>query len=125
MEARVCLARSRGVVGQVSRRRVARLMRLAGLRAKAVRGYRAKVNVHHFYDRVPNRLRARRVTGPNQVWVGDITYLAVAQRRWYLAIVLDQYSRRVLAWTLTPRRDARVTSAVLTAAAPARDGSAR
>lgn len=104
----------------VSRRRVARLMRLAGLRAKAVRGYRAKVNVHRFYDRLPNRLRGLRATRPNQVWVGDITYLAVVRRWWYLAVVLDLYSRRVLAWTLTPRRDARVTRAVLRAAARGR-----
>jgi putative transposase len=104
----------------VSRRRVARLMRWAGLRAKAVRGYRAKVGTHRFYDRVPNRLRGVLVTGPNQVWVGDITYLAVGRRWWYLAVVLDQYSRRVLAWTLTLRRDARVTTAVLTAAARGR-----
>ena len=104
----------------VSRRRVARLMRTAGLRAKAVRGYRAKVGTHRFYDRQPNRLRALRVSRPNQVWVGDITYLAVAGRWWYLAVVLDQYSRRVLAWRLTPRRDATVTCAVLRAAARAR-----
>ena len=104
----------------VSRRRVARLMRQTGLRAKAVRGYRAKVNVHRFYDRLPNRLRSLAVTRPNQVWVGDITYLAVARRWWYLTVVLDQYSRRVLAWTLTPRRDARVTCAVLMAAARGR-----
>jgi transposase InsO family protein len=105
---------------RVSRRRVARLMRLAGLRAKAVCGYRAKVGTHRFYDAIPNRLRGVPVTQPNRVWVGDITYLAVGQRWWYLAVVLDQYSRRVLAWTLTRRRDARVTSAVLTAAARAR-----
>ena len=108
----------------VSRRRVARLMRQTGLRAKAVRGYRAKVNVHRFYDRLPNRLRALRVTQPNQVWVGDITYLAVARRWWYLAVVLDQYSRRVLAWTVTPRRDARVTCAVLRAATRGRPARA-
>lgn len=53
-------------------------MRAAGLRAKAVQGYRAKVNVHHLYARHPNRLWTTRVTGPNQVWVGDITYLAVS-----------------------------------------------
>jgi putative transposase len=104
----------------VSRRRVARLMRLAGLRARAVRGYRAKVGTHRFYDAIPNRLRVGSVTQPNQVWVGDITYLAVGRQWWYLAVVLDQYSRRVLAWTLTPRRDACVTCAVLTAAARAR-----
>ncbi len=104
----------------VSRRRVARLMRLAGLRAKAVRGYRAKVGTHRFYDAIPNRLFRIQATRPNQAWVGDITYLAVNRRWWYLAVVLDQYSRRVLAWTLTRRRDARVTRAVLIAAARAR-----
>lgn len=108
----------------VSRRRVARLMRWAGQRAKAVRGYRAKVGTHRFYDRLPNRLRGVHVTKPNQVWLGDITYIAIARQWWYLAVVLDQYSRRVLAWTLTPRRDARVTRAVLQAAARTRRGRA-
>jgi transposase InsO family protein len=104
----------------VSRRRVARLMRQAGLRAKAVRGYRAKATIHRRYARHPNRLWTTAVTGPNQVWVGDITYLRV-ERSWrYLAVVMDQYSRRVLAWALTRRRTARVTCAVLTRAAQQR-----
>ncbi len=101
----------------VSRRRVARLMRAAGLRAKAVRGYRAKVKVHQLYARHPNRLWATHVEKPNQVWVGDITYFKVAGCWWYLAIVMDQYSRRILAWTLTRRRTAAVTCAVLAQAA--------
>jgi putative transposase len=100
----------------VSRRRVARLMRGAGLRAKAVRGYRAKVGTHRFYGQHPNRLHTTCATAPDQIWVGDITYLAVAGQWRYLAVVMDQYSRRVLAWTLSRRRDARVTRAVLTAA---------
>jgi putative transposase len=101
----------------VSRRRVARLMRQAGLYAKAVRGYRAKAAIHRLYAKHPNRLWTTAVTRPNQVWVGDITYLRV-ERSWrYLAVVMDQYSRRVLAWTLTRSRTARVTCAVLTRAA--------
>ncbi len=79
-------------------------MRAAGLRAKAVCGYRAKAKIHHLYARHPNRLVGLRVDRPNQVWVGDITYLRVGRSWRYLAIVLDQYSRRVLAWTLTRRR---------------------
>ena len=100
----------------VSRRRVARLMRSAGLRAKAVRGYRATVGTHRFYEQHPNRLRRMHATAPNQIWVGDITYLAVKGQWRYLAVVMDQYSRHVLAWTLGRRRDARVTRTVLTAA---------
>gem|GEM_PF-3010245 len=83
----------------VSRRRVARLMRAAGLRAKAVCGYRAKRNIHHQYARHPNRLWTTTVTAPNQVWVGDITYLKVGHTWRYLAIVMDQHTRRILAWS--------------------------
>jgi putative transposase len=100
----------------ISRRRVARLMRTAGLRAKAVCGYRAKAGTHRFYRQHPNRVGRRRATGLNQIWVGDITFLPVAGQWRYLAVVMDQYSRRVLAWTLQRRRDARVTRAVLNAA---------
>lgn len=101
----------------ISRRRVARLMREAELRAKAVCGYRAKRNIHHQYARHPNRLWTTTVTRPNQVWVGDITYLKVGQTWRYLAIVMDQHSRRILAWSLTPHRTAAVTCAVLVRAA--------
>jgi transposase InsO family protein len=104
----------------VSRRRVAHLMRVAGLRAKAVQGYRAKVNIHQLYARHPNRLWTTDVTGPNQVWVGDITFLKVGSSWRYLAIVMDQYTRRILAWSLTRRRTAAVTSAVLALAATRR-----
>ena len=92
-------------------------MRAAGLRARAVHGYRAKAHIHHLYARHPNRLWDVRATAPNQVWVGDITYLQVASRWCYLAIVMDQYSRRILAWSLTRRRTAAVTGAVLAQAA--------
>jgi putative transposase len=108
------LLRSTGWI--VSRHRVARLMREAGLVAKAVRGYRAKARIHRRYAQHPNRLWTTTVNRPNQVWVGDSTYLRVAQRWRYLAVVMDQYSRRVLAWMLTSRRTARVTCAVLTRA---------
>jgi transposase InsO family protein len=88
-------------------------MRAAGLRAKAVRGYRAKVNVHHQYARHPNLLWTTRVDKSNQVWVGDITYLTVGGTWRYLAIVMDLFSRRILAWSSTRRRTAAVTCAVL------------
>jgi putative transposase len=109
----------------VSRRRVARLMRNAGLCARAVRGYRAKATIHRRYAQHPNRLWTTMVTRPNQVWLGDITYLRVDRSWRYLAVVMDQYSRRVLAWTLTRRRTAAVTCAVLTQAARARARAAR
>jgi putative transposase len=100
----------------VSRRRVARLMRAGGLRAKAVRGYRAKAGIRARFAQHPNRVWAATVRRHNQVWVGDITYLRLIDGWRYLAVVLDHHSRRVLAWTLSRRRTARETCAVLNAA---------
>ncbi len=98
---------------RVSRRRVARLMREAGLRARAVRLYRRIPGLHGFFTSIPNRQLDRWATGPDQVWVGDITYVKVGGAWRYLAVVLDRYSRRVLGWSLGPSKDARLTLAAL------------
>ena len=101
---------------RVSRRRVERLMRAACLRARVARVYRANPGLHRFFGQHPNRLTAAGARRPDQVWVGDITYLAVAGRWRFLAVVLDQCSRRVLAWTLGRRRDTHLSRQVLDAA---------
>lgn len=102
---------------RVSRRRVERLMRQAGLRARVARIYRANPRLHRFFDRHPNRLPGDGAQRPDQVWVGDLTYLPLGARQWrFLAVVLDQCSRRVLSWTLGARRGAHLTCRVLTAA---------
>jgi transposase InsO family protein len=91
-------------------------MREDGLRGRVVRVYRRKAGTHRWFGRHPNQVRRTQATKPNQIWVGDLTYLAVAGRWWYLAVVLDQYSRRVLAWRLSAIRDSRLTRAVIDAA---------
>jgi putative transposase len=101
---------------RVSRRRVERLMRQDGLRARVARIYRGKAGVHRWFSRQPNHVRRTQATRPNQIWVGNVTYLAVGGRWWYLVVVLDQCSRRVLAWRLAGTRDSRVTRRVLDAA---------
>jgi len=100
----------------VSRRRVERLMRVGGLRGRVARIYRRKAGTHRWFDQHPNHVGWTRATGPNQIWVADLTYVRVGRRWWYLATVLDQYSRRVLAWRLSRVRDARLTGAVIRAA---------
>jgi putative transposase len=101
---------------RVSRRRVERLMRLAGLRARVVRVYRSNPRLHRFYDQHPNRLLSGRATQVDQIWVGDVTYVPVGGQWRYLAVVLDQWSRRVVAWALGRRRDTQLTRRVLDAA---------
>jgi putative transposase len=101
---------ARGV--RVSRRRVERLMRAAGLRARVARLYRGNPKLHKFYS-LPNRLRGVKTTGPDQVWVGDITYLRVAGQWRYLAVVMDRFSRRLLGWSMARHRDVRLTRTAL------------
>ena len=96
---------------RVSRRRVARLMRHAGLRARVVKLYRRVPGLHGFYTSIPNRQLDRLATVPDQVWVGDITYVKIGTAWRYLAVVMDRYSRRVLGWSLGAARDARLTLA--------------
>lgn len=98
-----------------------RLMQRAGLRARAARIYHANPGVHQFFNQHPNRIRRLAVRRPNRVWVGDITYVPVAGRWRFLAVVMDQYSRRILAWTLARRRSTYLTRAVLNAAVRRRD----
>lgn len=88
-------------------------MRAAGLRAKAVRGYRRKAGSLAHYSQYPNRVARTTVRRRNQVWVGDITFLRLPDGWRYLAVVLDYHSRRVLAWTLSRHRTARETCDVL------------
>lgn len=93
---------------RVSRKRVARLMRRRGLRARASRLYHRK-------PRQPVRAAhaAATASGTDQVWVGDVTYLKSAGRWRYLAVVMDRYSRRVLGWQLAARRTCAVTTQVM------------
>jgi transposase InsO family protein len=99
---------------RVSRRGVARLMREAGLRARAVKLYRAIPGLHAFFTSIRNRQLDQAAPGPDQVWVGDITYLKVGATWRYLAVVMDRYSRRIIGWSLGRHKDARLTLAALT-----------
>ena len=104
----------------VGRKRVARLMRDAGVQARACGLYRANPGSHAFFANIPNRQREIDAQAPDQVWVGDVTYLKVNGQWRYMAAVMDRYSRRLLAWRLSTKRDARLTISALNAAAARR-----
>ena len=83
---------------RIGAHRVARLMRTRAIRAKTVTKWRATTDSAHPYPVVPNTLnRQFAVAAPNRVWAGDITYIWTAEGWLYLAVVLDLYSRRVIA----------------------------
>lgn len=89
----------------MSKHRVARWMREYGLRGRVVRVTRRQPGLKVFCRGVGNRLRELgKPTGLNQQWAGDLTYLKVGGKWRYLAVVLDLFSRKVIAWSLGENR---------------------
>ena len=95
------------------RKRVARLMRERSLKARASRIYRRLPGNVACRLGLANQARERHVTGPNQVWRGDITYLKAGGSWRYLAVVIDQYSRRLVGWKMGAQRTIELTVAAL------------
>lgn len=85
-------------------KRVERLMREEGIRAKRVKKFKVTTNSHHSEPVAENILdRAFKVSEPDKVWVSDITYLWTDQGWLYLAIFLDLFSRMVVGWSMSER----------------------
>jgi putative transposase len=87
---------------RVSRKRVARLMKRGGLRARQRQKYRACTDSTHGLPVAPNLLdrQFKKVRFFRQVWVGDVTYVRTSEGWLYLAIVLDVWSRRIVGWAM-------------------------
>ena len=87
-----------------SRKRVARLMRRLGLRARCRRKYKVTTQRNAAHEVAPNLLQQNfQATHPNAKWVADISYIRTQAGWLYLAVVLDLYSRRVVGWAMGPR----------------------
>ena len=96
---------------RVNRKRVLRLMREDNLLCLRKRRSWMPVttNSRHRFPCYPNLVPELHLTGIDQLWVADITYIRLAQEFLYLAVILDAYSRRVIGWALEEHLDARLT----------------
>jgi putative transposase len=92
--------RSQGI--RCSKKRVERLMREMGLKARPKRQFKVTTNSEHSYPVAPNLLnRQFQIDIPNTVWVADITYIRTWEGWLYLAAVMDLYSRKIVGWAMS------------------------
>ena len=85
---------------KVNHKRVLRLMREDNLLSLRRRAFVATTDSNHDHQIYANLVPGLEITGINQLWVADITYIRLYSEWIYLAVVLDAYSRRCIGWAL-------------------------
>lgn len=104
--------RRRGM--SVNHKRVARIMREDNLLAIQPRAFVVTTDSDHDFEVYLNLASRMKLTGINQLWVSDITYIRLQNEFVYLAVILDGYSRKVVGWALDRRLGAGLPIAALT-----------
>lgn len=84
----------------VNSKRVRRLMGAMGLQAQKPRKKMATTDSRHTFARYPNRVADLAIDRPDQVWVGDITYIRLRHGFVYLAVLMDVFTRQIRGWEL-------------------------
>ena len=103
--------RRRGML--VNHKRVARIMREDNLLGVQPRAFVVTTDSDHKLEVYLNLAGRMKLTGVNQLWVADITYIRLHREFVYLAVVLDAYSRKVVGWELDRTLAARLPIAAL------------
>lgn len=84
-----------------------------GLKARIKRAFVRTTDSNHSHRVYPNLIKGMVVTGVDQIWVADITYIRIDNGFVYLAVILDLFSRRVVGWSLSKQIDGDLTTAAL------------
>jgi putative transposase len=101
----------------VGRWKARSLMREAGVQVRYRKKYKVTTNSNHKQPVFENKLnRQFDVAGPDQAYVGDITYLWTQEGWLYLAVVIDLFSRKVVGWSMSSRMKANLVYDALTMA---------
>ena len=97
-----------------SENRIARLMRLRGLRAKQSKRFKTTTKRNKAHRAAPNLLKRNFEAGqPDQTWLSDITYIRTLEGWLYLAAILDLYTRRIIGWAMSDRMTSALTMSAL------------
>ncbi len=105
----------------VNHKRVLRIMREESLLCQLQRRWVPTTDSRHGQERYPNLVKERAVTGLNQLWVADITYVRLPRAFAYLAAILDAFSRKVIGWALSRWLDTTVALQALDQALATRE----
>ena len=97
----------------VNHKRVARLMREDNLLAVQPRAFVVTTDSQHQLQVYLNLAKRLKLTGLNQLWVADITYIRLRTEFVYLAVILDAFSRKVVGWELDRSLATRLTKTAL------------
>jgi len=111
--------RRRGLL--VNHKRVARLMREDNLLAIQPRAFVVTTDSKHEFEVYLNLASHLKLTGINQLWVADITYIRLQSEFVYLAVILDAFSRKAVGWALERTMATRLTRTALERAIAARE----
>ncbi len=98
---------------KVNHKRVHRILREDNLLCVRRRKFVVTTNSQHGRRVYPNLARHMVLTGVDQLWIADITYIRLQGEFIYLAVILDAYSRRVIGWALDRNIDDQLTLAAL------------
>jgi transposase InsO family protein len=107
----------------VNHKRVARLMREDNLLAVQPRAFAVTTDSQHQLEVYLNLAKRLQLTGLNQLWVADITYIRLRSEFVYLAVLLDAFSRKVVGWELDRTLATRLAKAALEKAIASRQPS--
>jgi putative transposase len=102
------------VVNDKKIRRVQRKYQLFPIRWRTFKI--ATTDSNHNHKVYPNLLAEKSLTGINQAWVADITYIRILKGFVFLAAILDRCSRKVIGWAISQKIDAELCVAALTIA---------
>jgi putative transposase len=100
----------------INHKTVSRIMRDNGLQVRPLRRFVRTTDSAHNGPIFPNLVREFIPTAPNQLWVADLSYIAIDKGFVYLAALLDAWSRRVVGYALAPRINTRLALAALNVA---------
>lgn len=107
---------------KTSRKRVATIMKRAGLRARHKRRFKVTTDSKHNFRVEPNLLNRDFSTGlPNRTWLSDITYVSTGEGWLYLAATMDLYSRKIVGWSMDRTMTRKLTIDALEMAVKRRD----